>query len=119
MMLPMPYTMFREDFAGLLDERFYNIEWLDCQVANGAIRVLGNDKAVILFEFKRYPTGWLELQGMAAAGDLETIKYELIPAAENVAKGMGCGSAQIESRAGWVKLLKDYEVHQITIKKVF
>lgn len=118
-MLPIVYEAFRSELASILDERFYTIDWLDCQVFNGAIRVLGNDNAVILFEFKRYPTGWLELQGLAAAGDLETIKDELIPAAEEVAKGMGCGSAQIESRAGWVKLLKDYEVHQITIKKVF
>lgn len=118
-MMPIAYEAFRSELSSILDERFYTIEWLDCQVANGAIRVLGNDKAAILFEFKRYPTGWLELQGMAAAGDLAVIKDELIPAAENVAKGMGCGSAQIESRAGWAKLLKDYEVHQITIKKVF
>jgi hypothetical protein len=118
-MLPDAYTRFRNEFAGLLDERFYTLDWLDCQVFNGAIRALGNDKAAILFEFKRYPTGWLELQGTAAAGDLETIKDELIPAAEAVAKQMGCGSAQIESRAGWSKLLKDYEVHQVSIKKVF
>ncbi len=116
-MLPESYTRFRDDLAEILDQRFYSIDWLDCQVFNGAIRVLGNDKAVILYEFKRYPTMWLELQGMAAAGDLETITNVLIPAAEIVAKDMGCGSAQIESRAGWSRVLKDYEVHQTTIKK--
>lgn len=117
MMLPMPYTMFREDFAGLLDERFYNIEWLDCQVFNGAIRVLGDERAAILFKFERYPTGWLELQGMAAAGDLAVIKDELIPAAEALAKQMGCKSAIIESREAWVRLLPDYQQHQVRIFK--
>jgi hypothetical protein len=118
-MLPDAYARFRNEFAGLLDERFYTIDWLDCQVFNGAIRAIGNDKAAILFEFKRYPTGWVELHGMAAAGDLDTIKDELIPAAELIAKEMGCGSAEIASRPAWAKLLKDYEVHQVSIKKVF
>lgn len=118
-MLPDAYTRFRDDFAGLLDERFYNIEWLDCQVANGAIRVLGNDKAVILFEFKRYPTGWLALEGMAAAGDLQEIRDVLIPQAENIARGMKCGSAHIVSREGWGKALKSqgYEPYQFGIVK--
>lgn len=109
------YTRFRDELAGLLDERFHTIEWLDCQVENGAIRVKGNDKAVILFELKRYPTGWVELQGMAAAGDLATIKEELIPAAERLARSMGCKSARIESREAWGRLLPDYQLYQTTI----
>ncbi len=116
-MLPEAYARFRNDFAGLLDERFYTLDWLDCQVFNGAIRVLGDDKAAILFKFERYPTGWLELQGMAAAGNLATIKDELIPAAEALAKGMGCKSAIIESREAWVRLLPDYQQHQVRIFK--
>ena len=117
MMRPMPYTMFREDFAGLLDERFYTIEWLDCQVFNGAIRAMGDERAAILYKFERYPTGLLELQGMAAAGDLAVIKDELIPAAEALAKQMGCTSARIESREAWVRLLPDYQHCQTSIIK--
>lgn len=116
-MLPDAYTRFRNDFAGLLDERFHNIEWLDCQVFNGAIRALGDERAAILFKFERYPTGLLELQGMAAAGDLEVIKDELIPAAEALAKQMGCTSARIESREAWVRLLPDYQHCQTSIIK--
>jgi hypothetical protein len=118
-MFPEAYTRFRDDFVGLLDDRFYTADWLDCQVFNGAIRVMGDENAAILFKFERYPTGWLELQGMAAAGDLATIHKELIPAAERLAQDMGCGSAEIESREAWVRLLPDYTVHQIKIKKVF
>lgn len=117
-MMPPAYEAFRQELASIIDDRFYSIEWLDYQVANGAIRVLGNDKAVILFKFHKYPTGWTELQGEVAAGDLATIRDDLIPAAETIARGMGCGSTQIESRMGWVKVLPDYEVHQTTIKKV-
>jgi hypothetical protein len=116
-MIPEAYTRFRDELVGLLDERFYTADWLDCQVFNGAIRVMGDESAAILFKFERYPTGWLELQGMAAAGDLATIKDELIPAAEALAQGMGCKSAIIESRAAWVRLLPDYTQHQVRIIK--
>lgn len=113
------YTRFRDELAAILDERFYTVEWLDHQIATSAIKFLATDDAIILFKFEVYPTGWLELQGMAAAGDLATIKDELIPAAENLAKTMGCGSAEIASREAWVRLLPDYEIYQTTIKKVF
>jgi len=116
-MMPESYDRFRDEFVGLLDERFHTADWLDCQVFNGAIRVLGNDRAAILFKFERYPTGHLQLQGMAAAGDLATIKDELIPAAEALAKGMGCKSAIIESREAWVRLLPDYQQSQVRIIK--
>lgn len=114
------YLRFRDELAGILDERFYTIEWLDCQVENGAIRCMGDDKAVILFEFKKYPTGWLELTGLAAAGELAGI-MELITQAEELAKSMGCGSAEIASRLAWVRLLEDagYKQYQCNIKKEF
>lgn len=118
-MMPIAYEAFRSELASALDPKTHTIGWLDCQVANGAIRVLGNDKAVILYEFKQFPTGWRELHGMLAAGDLTTVVNELIPAAESIAQSTGCGAAEIASRPGWVKLLKDYEVHQVSIKKVF
>lgn len=118
-MMPPAYLQFRDELISILDTRYYTADWLDCQVQNFAIRYLATETAIILFKFERYPTGFLELQGMAAAGDLGSIKDELIPAAEELAKGMGCGGAEISSRAAWAKLLPDYEIHQVTIKKVF
>lgn len=119
-MLPEAYLRHRNEIAGILDVRKHSIEWLDVQIANGAIRTLATDDAIILFKFERYPTGWLELQGMAAAGTLESIKNELIPAAEELARSMKCGTAQIESTAGWSRVLKSrgYEEYQLTIEKV-
>lgn len=115
----MSYERWRDELAGILDERFYTLGWLDTQVFNGAIRTLSTDTAIILFKFERYPTGWLELQGMAAAGDLESIKDELIPQAEALAKSMGCGSARIDSREGWGKVLKSqgYAPYQFGVLK--
>ena len=115
----MNYQKFRDELAGILDERFYTIEWLDCQVANFAIRYLATDDAIILFEIKRYPTGWLSLHGLAAAGDMESIINVLIPNAEELAREIGCGTAEIVSRQGWGKALKSfgYEPYQFGIIK--
>lgn len=116
-MIPEAYARFRDEIASALDPRFYTIEWLDQQVETGALCSIGNDKAVIIFGFERYPTGWLELQGTAAAGDLETVKNELIPAAEAIGRSLGCKSARIDSRAAWVRLLPDYQQYQTSIIK--
>ena len=115
----MTYERHRDQFANMLDSRFYTIEWLDYQIVTGAIQVLSSPTAAILYEFKTYPTGWKELNGMAAAGELPSIINELIPAAEEIAKAAGCGSAQIESRAGWGKKLKPlgYKPFQYGIMK--
>jgi len=115
------YLRYRQEIADMLDTRFYTIGWLDMQIDCGAFRVLGCDDAVIVFGFERYPTGWFELQGIVAAGCLKSIQTVLIPQAEALAQELGCGSAEIESREGWVKLLQPqgYELHQTKIKKVF
>jgi len=115
------YLRHRQEIADMLDERFHTIDWLDMQIESGAYRVIGCDDAVIIVGFERYPTGWLELQGVVAAGRLESIRDILIPQAEELARAMGCGSAEIESREAWVKIMAPfgYELHQTKIKKVF
>lgn len=112
------YQRHRAEIAELLDSRCYSIEWLDCEVLNGRIRLIGDDRAVIAFEVKQYPAGARELHGMVAAGDLAAI-LELIGQAEQWARGQGIAFASIASRPGWAKLLKGrgYEPHQVEIRK--
>ncbi len=112
---------FRDELIALLDPRFYTASWLECQIYNGAIRTLESENAIILYELKRYPTGWLELIGLAAAGDLAEIKDILIPNAEVIAKNLGCKSAEISSRPAWARLMEDagYQQYQVAIKKEF
>jgi hypothetical protein len=112
------YMQFRDEIASGIDGRKYPIEWVDDQILNGAIKVLSCHDALILYEFKIYPTGWLELQGMAAAGKLESIRDMLIPRAEKIARDMGCKTTQISSRFGWLKVLPDYVKNSVTIEKV-
>jgi streptomycin 6-kinase len=113
------YQRHRDELAAILDPRKHTIGWLDVQVTNGAIRVLATDKSIILFEFKTYPTGYRELHGMAAAGDMGDITDILIPQAEQLAVSMKCGAASIASVAAWARILKGrgYMVNQVIIEK--
>lgn len=113
------YVQWRDEFAKVLDPRRYTLEWLDWQVLSGAYRLLVSDHAAILFEFKTYPTGAMDVHGILAAGDLEKIRGVLIPEAERIARSIGCIGSIIESRAGWQKALKHngYELHQTVLRK--
>lgn len=118
-MIIQDYMKFRDGFASILDERFYYIEWLDKQVISGAYKLLATEDAAILVELKSYPTGAMELHGVAATGNMHSIVSELIPRAEQYGREVGCMIASIESRPGWVRALKGdgYEVHQTCIRK--
>lgn len=112
------YLRHREEIAGLLDPRLYTIDWLDREIVMGGALVLGNDEAVIVFEFKHYPTGASDVHGLVAAGELEAIKA-LIEQGEAMARDHGCVGAIISSRMGWAKVLEPqgYHIHQVTIRK--
>lgn len=112
------YCRHHHEVVGLLDQRFYPIEWVDQRVWMGAIRLLSNDHAVAGFEIKQYPGGARELHGMFACGDLEHI-LPLVDEAEALARELKCHVFAIESRPGWSKLLKSrgFTPHQLRIVK--
>lgn len=112
------YLRHRDEIAELLDPRLYTIEWLDREITRGRAYVMGSDTAVIVFEFKHYPTGAMDIHGLVAAGELTAIKG-LIEQAENFARDHGCIGAQISSREGWAKALEPagYRLYQVTIRK--
>jgi hypothetical protein len=112
------YDLCRDQIADMLDERFYPLEWLDQQIATGAIRTLANDGGFIGYEIKEYPSGAREAHGMFAVGDLDAV-LELIDQVEFYARSQGFIALTIASRAGWAKALKSrgFEPHQLTIMK--
>ena len=112
------YLRHRQEIEGLLDPRFYPLEWVDKRVWTGAIRTMSNDTAIIGFEVKDYPGGARELHGMFAAGDLDGI-LALIDECEAFARSLHCTVATIESRSGWARVLKSrgYAPHQLRIQK--
>lgn len=113
------YLRHRAEIEALLDPRLYRIEWLDEQVATHSVGCMGNDRGVIVFEVKHYPTGAMDVHGLVAAGELEAI-LGLIEEAENWARDVGCVGALIASRPGWARVLKSrgYESHQVSVRKV-
>lgn len=114
-MLPEPYILFRDELTGLDPYRYPAWYW-DRQVYVGFWKVWGNAKSVIVAELKHYPSGIFELHGVAAAGDLAGI-VDLIPLAEEWGREAGAVRAVIESREGWARMLPEYQVHQVSVRK--
>lgn len=109
------YMAFRDAFVAL-DPDHYPADWIDTQVAHGTWRCFGTDKAAILAEIRTYPSGVRELHGIAAAGEVGEIK-RLIGVAEHWGRACGATRAVIESRPAWARLLPDYELHQVAVRK--
>lgn len=113
------YLRFRDRLVALLDPRFYSSRWLDGEVWSGRIRLFSGPNSCILASIKPYPTGALELHVMAATGELNELVSSTIVSVETWARSIGCIVAVIESRAGWLKVMKasGYELHQTAIRK--
>lgn len=112
------YLPWRDAFHAMLDPALYPAAWLDGEVACGRMLLFSTPDAAILASVKTYPSGLKELEGQAATGKLSDIVGNLIPASLRWAQSIGCKSAVIESRKGWVKMLPDFKVHQTRIRKV-
>jgi hypothetical protein len=113
------YLHFRPGFAKAMDGRLYNIEYLDGIVESGAALIWWTWDSAIIAEIKEYPTGAKVVHGLVATGHLEEIVNDLIPAAEQFGREIGCIGAIIESREGWAKVLKNkgYGAHQVALWK--
>lgn len=112
----MSYAEWREAIAGGLDQRLYPIEWLDWRVEQGSVRIFENDRAIILVELRRFPSGATEVHALTAAGELPAIR-DLAPLAEAWGREMGCIRASVSSAPAWRKVLPDYQPHQLLIAK--
>lgn len=113
------WARFRDAFAGVVDQRFYPIEWLDDQVRSGNFVLLTQGESAILISVRTYPSGLRELHGECAVGKREVITDALIPIAIKFGQEIGCAFASISSRPGWDRVMrsKGWTVHQTTIRK--
>jgi hypothetical protein len=113
------YLHFRPQLAEALDPAFYPIEHLDALILSGRACLWVGADAAIVAEIRDYPGGARVVHGLVAAGRIEEITAHLIPKAEAWGKAMGCTSAIIESRSGWMRALKPngYEPHQVAVRK--
>jgi hypothetical protein len=113
------YLRFRSQFEQTTDPAFYPIEWLDQQILSGkAIPFFGRHSALVM-EVREYPGGARTAHVLVAAGDMREIVENLAPAAEQWGRDNGCHFGLIESREGWVKVMKHHgwRVHQIALLK--
>jgi hypothetical protein len=113
------YQVWRDEIAGVLDQRRYPVSWLDREVISGRVLVWAVADAIILAEIRSYPSGAADIHGLVAAGNAETIINDLIPQAERYGRDWGCLAAVIESREGWQRALKPsgYELYQTALRK--
>lgn len=113
------YLEWRPAFLEVIDQRLYNADWLDREVQYGRAHIWRSPNACALTEFRIYPTGVADLHGLVACGDIAEVRDILVPRAEAWARAMGCVGFIIESRPGWVKLLKSqgFEPHQWAVRK--
>lgn len=113
------YLEFRSAFQGVVDERYWPMEWLDQRILSGAARFFRSENAAIVAELRQYPGGAIDVHGLIAAGDKREIVGKLIPQAEAWGRENECLAGVVESRPGWAKALKPsgYEVAQVTVRK--
>lgn len=113
------YLRFRDDLAGILDPRFYTVQWLDGELWSGRIRLFADANSCILATLKVYPTGLKECHVEAAAGELSELVSTTIRRVEEWAQQQGCSTIVIQSREGWLKVMKasGYNLHQTAIRK--
>ena len=114
------YQRFRDQFISILDPALYTPAWLDCMVLTGQFRLFTSERSAILASIHVYPTGLKEVHGEAAVGELKEIVSSTIPQAEVWARSQDCTLASIQSRPGWIKMMKHsgYDLHQSCIRKV-
>lgn len=111
------YLRFRDRIAGVLDQRLHPIEWLDAQVYAGLARIIAEGESCILYEFKAYPSGALEVHGLVAVGDIKTITGPIKERFEQIGREAKCLFATVASRPGWERALPDYHTYQVTVRK--
>lgn len=114
------YARWRDAFAQAMDERLYNIAYLDSLVANMRAQCWFGDNSALVTQLRPFPTGALAIEGIVAAGDKDEIVNVLTPKAERWGKDMaGCQFAMLESREGWEREFRPsgYRRFQVSLIK--
>lgn len=113
------YCRFRSQIAEALDPDFYPITFVDEALLSGRAQIFTSDHAAMVAELKDYPGGARVVHCLVAAGRMEEIVDAIRPQVEAWGMRNGCRHAIVESRAGWMKILKPhgYAVHQVAVMK--
>jgi hypothetical protein len=115
------YQRFRPMIEEALAPDFYPIAYVDQLLLSGQAQVFLSDHAAMVAELKQYPGGARVVHCLVAAGRIDEIVDVLRPEVEAWGLRHGCGRALVESRAGWMRVLKPhgYDIFQISVMKEF
>lgn len=113
------YQKFRPQLAEALDPAFYPIEYLDDLLLSGRARLFVSPHAAMVAELRLYPGGARVVHCLVAAGRIAEVAGALRAEVEAWGRGQGATMALVESRAGWMKVLKQhgYAPHQVSLLK--
>ena len=113
------YHRFRPQIAEALDPAFYPIDYVDRLLLTGQAQIFLSEHAAMIAELKRYPGGARVAHCLVAAGRMAEITDVIRPRVEAWGRANGCTKAIVESRAGWMKVLKPhgYEIFQVSVMK--
>lgn len=113
------YQKFRPQLAEALGPDFYPITYVDDLLLAGRAQLFFSDHAAMVAEIKDYPGGARVVHCLVAAGRMNEIVDTIRPEVEGWGLRNGARQAIVESRCGWMKVLKPhgYEPHQVAVIK--
>ena len=113
------YLRWRPAFAAAMDPRLHTPAWLDALLLSGHAQLWCSPDAAAVTEVRTYPTGARDVHGLVAAGNVSAVRDILLPRIERWGRAIGALGIVIESRPGWVRVLKDsgFAPHQLAIRK--
>lgn len=113
------YLGWRDRLRQAIDHRFFDIFYLDQRIMDGTAFLWATDHAAAVVEIKTYPTGTRVVHCMVGAGDAAELRDVIAPGVEQWGRAQGCAFAEIASRPGWQKHMKNrgYEPHQVAVIK--
>lgn len=113
------YFHWRPLLIEALDGRYFNGEWLDCQVMSGRAVFLHDEHSSLIAEVKFYPTGATDVAVICAAGDARRMCSTWVPVLEEIANRNGSLAVIVDSRQAWARLLKGFgfEEYRFCVRK--
>lgn len=102
----------------LKHQNTHTIEDVKAAIDEGKAQLWCGLKSALVTEIVVYPLGktcriWL------AAGDMNELTRDMLPAVEGWAKHKGCNAVQIIGRHGWKRVLTDYhQPHTVLVREL-
>lgn len=95
------YWSWRDRLAGANDPAFWPIQAIDSLLIAGEAQFWCDGKSALVTHIVEYPGGALELRGIAACGNMDTLWNVIAPDVEAFGKLIGATRLYAAGRFGW------------------